>query len=91
MKKATVTIFWSLTIIFLMSCSKYHNDEGLEMQAVMGETQTKLSNGGIMSLAKGQAALLLNHLNGRVQHFSFHEVKDANGNAIVETIKANCD
>ena len=80
MKKVTVTIFWSLTIIFLMSCSKYHNDEGLEMQAAIDETQTELSNGGIMSFAKGQAALLLNHLNGRVQHFSFHVIKDVNGN-----------
>jgi hypothetical protein len=80
MKNISNSIFRSLAIIFLMSCTKYNNYESIEMQAPMGETQATLSNGGNMSFAKGQAALLLTHLNGQVQHFSFHVIKDANGN-----------
>src|SRR6187200_299134 len=81
MKKITATTLASLTIIFLICCSKYHNDDGLKIRDDINETQSELSNGGIMSFANGQAALLLPHLNGQVQHFSFHVVKDAKGNA----------
>src|SRR5688572_19571501 len=80
MKKITVTIFAGLTSIILISCSKLHCDDSLAIHNEINETQSELSNGGIMSFANGQAALLLPHLNGHVQHFSFHVVKDANGN-----------
>ena len=48
------------------------------MQVAKDETQGELHDGGHISFANGQAAL---HLYGQVQHFSFHVIKDANGNA----------
>ena len=80
MKKISTTIFACLIIILLISCTKHNNYENIEVQVPMSETNAPSLNGGNMSFAKGQAALLLTHLNGQVQHFSFHVIKDVNGN-----------
>ena len=80
MKKNPFIIVCQLAVVLLISCSKYQNDESGKISAVNIDAQAILSNGSHMSFANGQASLLLRHLNGQVQHFSFHVIKDVNGN-----------
>jgi hypothetical protein len=74
----TIILICIQPIILLISCSKNQNEEIGFTENPM-ETLSEFS-GGNTSFASGQAALLLPHLNGEVQHFSFHVIKDANGN-----------
>ena len=78
MKKSSITISRVLSLMLLISCSKSDNQGSLVMQVAKDETQRDLHDGGHISFANVQAAL---HLFGHVQHFSFHVIKDANGNA----------
>jgi hypothetical protein len=80
MRKKSFIIVWQLSAVLLISCSKYNNDESKVADALNAEVPTKLPNHNHISFANGQAALLLSHLNGQVQHFSFHVIKDGNGN-----------
>jgi len=69
-------------VIFLVTtgCSKSNLGESFKMSANNETKQTFAFNGNGLSYANGQAALFLSHLNGEVQHFSFHIEKDAEGN-----------
>ena len=78
MKKHVIILVCFQSMILLISCSKNQN-EGIVFNQEAKETVLNRSPGGNTSFATGEAALLLGHLNGRIQHFSFHVVKDANG------------
>src|SRR5688500_12794736 len=79
MKKQAIILVCFQSMILLISCSKSQNEK-MGFNQETKEAVLNRSSGGNTSFATGQAALLLGHLNGRIQHFSFHVVKDANGN-----------
>ena len=78
MKRQTIILLCIQSMILLISCSKNLNEK-IGFKEETNEAVMNRSSGGNTSFATGQAALLLPHLNGRVQHFSFYVVKDANG------------
>ena len=79
MKKILIPVC-SLSFILLVSCSKTHNKESLVNQDAENKLHQEFSNGAQVSYASGQATLTFDRWDGEVQHFSFHLVKDANGN-----------
>jgi hypothetical protein len=66
-------------MLFLISCSKAYDQEDVIYQNAKNEMQNVSFIGSSISFATGQASLLLTHLNGQAQHFSFHVVKETNG------------
>ena len=79
MKKQAIILVCIQSIILFISCSK-NQAEKIGVNLETKEAVLNLSSRGNTSFASGQASLFLSHLNGRVQHFSFHVIKDANGN-----------
>ena len=79
MRKTSIIIACIQASILLTNCSKNLNDEIGFTQNQSSVESNELTGTGNISFANGQGALLLPHLNGEVQHFSFHVVKDANG------------
>lgn len=80
MRKTNITVVCTLSMILLINCYKNQNEENLFTQTETPVILSEVSESGNISFASGQAALLLPHLNGQIQHFSFHVVKDAKGN-----------
>lgn len=78
MKRQTIILLCIQSMILLISCSKNKNEK-IGFNQETKEAELKQFPGGNTSFPNGQAALLLPHLNSRVQHFSFHVLKDANG------------
>ena len=79
MKKMLTPVF-SLSFILLAGCFKTHIEESLVNHDSKNKLPKEFSNGAQVSYASGQASLTFDRWDGEVQHFSFHAVKDANGN-----------